>query len=531
MSKIMKRRLFIMLYSLFCICSNSFSQQIDWASQVLPFSNWNAGNHINSDYNGNVYVTGLYNGSSIGSNPTGSFILKYDSTGSLIWTQNIQGALSYGGYTDSLGNTYITGRFGGAVNFGGHTVHGSGWNFFLAKYNCQGICLWVQEAGQALGKALKADNKGNVIVTGNFGGSCTFGTSTITQTNSGIHDNFIVKYNSLGQCLWVRQTIGSAYGNGGDLTIDNKENIYITDNYILPITFQSDSNSVTLTTQGGSIYMAKYNGDGRFEWAKQIGDSSNCQSRGIACDASGNTYVSGWYGHKIYFENTLITCITENGFLTKYNADGILQWVRQPLNQTGKGFGVSVSKVNDIYLTGNFENAGIYSNIIKYDSLGNEKWLQGYTTINAGHVISYGISINVRGNIYITGEFEGAIQFGNSTLNKAFNGPDMDAFLVKSFDEDVQANSFDHAETYSTLTVYPNPTGDILYINYNNTDALQKIEINVKNVLGQIVYFTSSSLNTGQYTLAINLNQENRGIYFIEVIAGNKRSVKKIILN
>jgi hypothetical protein len=179
-----------------------------------------------------------------------------------------------------------------------------------------------------------SDGEGNIYITGSFGGSCNFGSQTITQTRTGYLDFFITKFDSNGQCLWAKQTNGGNYGNGGEILI-YKNSVYITDNYIAPITFGAGSDTTTLTTHGGSIFVAKYNTLGVFQWAKQVSDSGECQSKGIVVDDFENIYVSGWYSRKVKFEQSLLTCNHTNAFIIKYDNNGLFKWVKQPLNIAG----------------------------------------------------------------------------------------------------------------------------------------------------------------------------------------------------
>src|SRR5438034_11536727 len=106
---------------------NVFSQAPNWA--------WaKSGGSISNDYsnatctdaNGNVYVTGTFQGSTItfGSYTlhnvaTGSldiFIVKYDANGNVLWAKSGGGTgydYAYGICADVNGNVYITGYFRG----------------------------------------------------------------------------------------------------------------------------------------------------------------------------------------------------------------------------------------------------------------------------------------------------------------------------------------------------------------------------------------------------------------------------------
>src|SRR4051812_34303619 len=51
---------------------------------------------------------------------------------------------------DAAGNVYLTGEFGETADFGEFTLTSrGGLDFFLAKYDATGKCLWVRQGGGA----------------------------------------------------------------------------------------------------------------------------------------------------------------------------------------------------------------------------------------------------------------------------------------------------------------------------------------------------------------------------------------------
>jgi hypothetical protein len=79
------------------------------------------------------------------------------------------------------------------------------------------------------------------------------------------------------------------------------------------------------------------------------------------------------------------------------------------------------------------------------------------------------------------------------------------------------------------LSIFPNPTGNIINILCSDMNCKQLL-LSVKNNLGQTVYSSAESNIGSEYKKAIDLSQQNKGIYFIEIIADDKRMVKKVIL-
>jgi hypothetical protein len=170
------------------------------------------GTSVATDVNGNVFVTGNFNSDTItfgtntctnaGSNDI--FIAKYDATGTVLWAKS-SGTPNYDRgrsvSTDTNGNVYVTGMFNGAAITFGTTIltnaSNNGYNdIFIAKYDAAGTVLWAKSEGGIKGDegtSLATDANANVYLTGYFqSATITFGTTSLT--NAGELDIFIVKY-------------------------------------------------------------------------------------------------------------------------------------------------------------------------------------------------------------------------------------------------------------------------------------------------------------------------------------------------
>lgn len=77
--------------------------------------------------------------------------------------------------------------------------------------------------------------------------------------------------------------------------------------------------------------------------------------------------------------------------------------------------------------------------------------------------------------------------------------------------------------------VYPNPSNNVFTLNYS-TPAKGKISLTVTNQLGAIIYSESKRDVTGEYVNTIDMSKYAKGIYFLELLSGDERLVRKIIL-
>ena len=209
--------------------------------------------------------------------------------------------------TDNLGNIYITGYFNGTVHFGGSDTLAVGIYSatFITKFNVDGTYGWTKSFnGNAWGSSIATDNLGNIYITGYFNGTVDFG-GTDNFTASEGSDAFITKFNVDGTYGWTKDFIGAnstSYSYGYGIATDNLGNIYVSGDYSGTVDF---GDSDTLTTAGDDGYVTKYNADGSYDWTKDFGVTSNSNDYfygdDIAIDNSGNIYVTGSFGGTVTF--------------------------------------------------------------------------------------------------------------------------------------------------------------------------------------------------------------------------------------
>ncbi|MEK7263262.1 MAG: SBBP repeat-containing protein [Bacteroidota bacterium] len=135
------------------------------------------------------------------------------------WAKRARG----GGYdygkgiaTDENGNCYVTGYFNSStITFGSvmltNTDNSGSSDMYLVKYDSSGNVLWANCAGgysADYGNSIATDGNGNCYVTGYFWSpTITFGSVTLINANS-FSDMFVVKYDSNGNVVWAKRAGG-----------------------------------------------------------------------------------------------------------------------------------------------------------------------------------------------------------------------------------------------------------------------------------------------------------------------------------
>jgi hypothetical protein len=425
---------------------------VSWATSIGG-SGTEYGYDIATDSNGNVCVTGRYNGIvTIGSTPLAdsyddAFVAKYDTSGTVQWATSIGGTDTDAGQaiaTDSNGNVYVIGRYVGSVAIGSTTLTNAGaYDVFVAKYDTSGIVQWATSIGGSdfdYGQAIATDSDGNVYVTGSYAGSVTFAPGTTLTSTSGSTDVFVAKYDTSGTVQWARSIGGTTFDAGYGIATDSAGNVYVIGNYNNTATFAPGT---TLTSAGSSdAFVAKYDTSGTVQWARSIGGTSADNGYGIATDSNGNVYVTGRYFGSVTFApgTTLTSAGSSDAFVAKYDTSGTVQWATS-IGGTGAdyGYGIATDSNGNVYVTGYYVGSATIGSttltsagstdvfVVKYDTSGTVQWATsiGGTSFDYGR----GIAVDSGGNVYVIGYYSGTATFApGTTLTSAGSS---DVFVAK----------------------------------------------------------------------------------------------------
>ena len=201
------------------------------------------GRSISVDNVGNVYVTGSFAGtasfgittlSSSGSNDI--FIAKMDSEGNWLWAEGAGGSSTDVGYSisvDNDGDVYVTGYFEGTADFGNISLSTEGaQDIFVAKIDSSGNWVWAERAGgqtNDYSQSISVTNNG-VYITGNFSTLADFGPYTLSSNDIGTNqrDIFIAKLDKNGNWRWAERAGGASGDSGTSITVDNDGDVYVT---------------------------------------------------------------------------------------------------------------------------------------------------------------------------------------------------------------------------------------------------------------------------------------------------------------
>lgn len=158
------------------------------------------------------------------------------------------------------------------------------------------------------------------------------------------------------------------------------------------------------------------------EWARQLGTLEADTSTSVSVDGLGNVYISGYTAGSLEGPNAG----GYDAFVSKYSSSGTILWARQiGTSSWDLSYGVSADSLGNVYISGytegslNGANSGNRDAFIsKYDSDGSFLWgKQIGTSSNEG---STSVSADGLGNVYISGETDGNLTGSNAGGSDAF---------------------------------------------------------------------------------------------------------------
>ena len=226
---------------------------------------------------------------------------------------------------DGSGNIYVTGIFQGTSDLdpGAAQFNVTGQGFtdaYIMKLSAAGDFIWAKTLGgnnqEGFGD-IKVDSNGNIYVAA-YSNSITLNIATqpaTAFTTNGSYDSLLLKLDSSGNPLWVRQLGGTGSDFAVRLIIDNAGKIVVTGQFTEVMNF-GPLGSTTITSAGGSdIFIARFSTDGEFEIGYSFPGGGVESIYDFFSDAAGDYYMLGRYNQLFDLDPSAATAtITSNGF-------------------------------------------------------------------------------------------------------------------------------------------------------------------------------------------------------------------------
>jgi uncharacterized protein (TIGR03437 family) len=322
---------------------------------------------------------------------------------------------------DSIGNTYVAGGVGSS-NFG---ILGQE-DAFVTKLRPNGAKLYtsfIGGNGTDEARGIAVDVQGNVYVTGTTG-SLDFPTKGAIQAKTGgSGDAFVVKLNQGGSLVYATYLGGNANDSAAGIAIDSAGNAYV-----VGTTFSTDFPTAnpfqSARSAQSDAFVTKINPGGTaWVYSTYLGGNNVDEGNGIAVDAAGNAYVTGYTASTNFPLQSAFrgsNAASVDAFITKINPAGSALVYSTYLGGSATDYAtaIAVDASGSAYVTGivtsddfpvvNPIDAKLASHAVddifvsKFNPSGSA--LVYSTYLGGGSADDpYAIALDSAGNVYITG--------------------------------------------------------------------------------------------------------------------------------
>ncbi|MES2590946.1 MAG: T9SS type A sorting domain-containing protein [Bacteroidota bacterium] len=462
------------------------AQQWEWAIQERVYK-------FTVDSAGNTYTL------------SDSTFKRFDSVGNLIWQKQFSGDLIVRSMVaDNVGNLYFTGNFTNLTFGGGSFVSYGNKDAFFCKINPSGAMSWNKILGGPAddnSTDLSISNSQKLILCGNAGVAAVIGSTLFTEARF-----YAARFDTNGnQEMLLSHTGGHAW----EVDFDTMGNIYLLGEINVDDTLDF-GNGITLYGCGlgcmGTHFLAKFSSSGASLWANDMGGNYYQPNKTLGVDASGNCYLTKWQRYSGFY-------------LDKLDSNGVHQWFHSIGGTYGDCQALCIDNTNNIWLAGDIWIGGFNGQpfVWEIDSFSNLLSSIPATASATGT----NISVDGYNNVYVSGTFNDTAVFGSTMLLAGSGG----FFLAKMNRGAPLITSTGKSIDMPIVSIFPNPSSGTFAVNLQNKATEAKISIydEVGNFVTDNVYIKYGDLH-------IDLPNKPKGVYFIEILTGEQRVTKKIIL-
>ncbi len=523
-------------------------------------------NYVKHDKQGNTYLHSTINGycdyfgTILDGEVSATVISKLDVTGKLLWLQSMNDyASNLDGprfNLDKDNSIIATGTFKDSLKIGDITMVNQDLtnDQYIVKFTSEGQLEWVNQLNLSqynvsaieLVNAVNSDNKGNIYISGVFGGKLSISDKTVWSDST--NAVFIAQFDAAGKCSWLKSfpIKGALYR--AMVSSDANGYIYLAADIDDGTTLYFENISPPQINQDAGTVLVKMNSNGTPLWANLYGGLQGSSTYpgwpvDLKTDSAGNSYVWGICSNNAVFGATILTnpntTVAYNTYyLAKINTEGALVWTKGIYNSNNYGNYrdlLDIDTNGNAYVGGNFYGKttiegvdytcdGVYNfMVIKYSSDGEFQWIKfipsSTWTINA-------ISVFKTDILSLGGSAGSVLKLGNFNIIRGTGSSCMVAtlgYLPTWVDKIPKLEDSD-------FSVYPNPNNGCFSLDLTHFYG-DNIKITISNITGVVLYERRISKNEAQQIQQVNASNLSAGIYFILVESTKVNKVRSLIVN
>lgn len=279
--------------------------------------------------------------------------------------------------------------------------------------------------------------------------------------------------NGGGATEWALSTGSTGNDEGRAVVADAAGNVYLTGSFRDTI----DLGGGPLVSAGArDIFVASFDSTGAHRWSLRAGDIRDSQiGLGIAIDSAANVIVVGYFVGTINLGGSdLVTSTSQQSvFVAKFDSSGNHLWSRQygvePTHE--QGWDIAVDSNDDLVIAGYYRGAPDFGDgplpatatgwnafLLSLSDTGDVQWSRGFGS-DGSNAYLRSVAVDTADNIYVSGQFDGSINFGGSTLTSA---GDLDAYVASFTDGGVHrwSRRFGDANEQQARHIVVDPAGN-----------------------------------------------------------------------
>lgn len=368
---------------------------------------------------------------------------------------------------DRQGNVYVAGSQFGEGDPGNNPGNA---DMLIAKYSPKGVCLWKHVLGgprddRASGVALSPSG-GSVYVVGRFQDVVDFdpGPRVRSFSADGSQKAVILEFSAAKGALIGARCIDSPWSSADAIAVDSRGFLLVGGVYSGPLTLQTQNGAAEHTSAGGlDIFLVKLNPSGQCLWSKTFGGPGQFDSVArLTTDRERSVFLTGYFTNTVDFGQgpadavltpSVVRGMSSNTFILKLSESGAFAWVKRLDGDGGwqTGQDIVVDAAGSVYVTGSFQG------IVDFDPGAPEKQLKARDNDafvlkldstgsfvwvrpigSSGDDRGMGLALAPGGGVHAAGHFQGVVDFGGGLGETSDKG-----MLSSRGDRDVYLLRFD----------------------------------------------------------------------------------------
>lgn len=534
-------------YSQSWLWAKSFgSDKLDYGSQATILKDGNI--LTTGDFVGlNLY---LPDSTIVGNVNRSAFVAKYNQAGNLLNITICKGAPNGGGDAelgrfaeDEAGNLYMAGSSAGGAWFDTcWLVSGGGGNGCIAKFNSDLKCLWVQKhstgsiEGQGLGDTRYYN--GNLFVSGSVSGLNNYIDTFYVTNPDGLLSgkDFTVRFDTTAKAKSLRQS----YGGSTKINVvgNYKDQIYCVGS--TDSCFVYDTLNICNTPSFLGIYnLFKTDMNGNVLWSTTVKGAYGASIGTASVSSNGDILFGGGFDSTVTVKGQVYTKLPGSGincFLAKCDSSGNLKWSKRITSTYLVGFaGSYLDATGKLYVSGEFIGAVDFGNGVTLTSTFNNKYDMFIARYDAngncmGAFKQHGVSPSQitqdsAANPIIVGSIypDSAVLGDIHLVSKG-----QQDFFIGKLSAITGSSSSKTIEPDGFLNIYANPNAGLFTIEVPQAVQNNNAQLQIYGPLGELVKDEPTDISNSR--VGVNLGEVVRGIYTVVLQSNQRRFTGRVVV-